>query len=98
MRPVQFDPCALADFQDAANYYGARALALRHRFTDSLEAATHLIADAPERWPKVRGEIRKYLLRDFPYSVFYVDRGFEVFIVAVAHHKRNPSFWLDRLG
>jgi len=37
------------------------------------------------------------VLRQFPYSLFFIIENDTVVIVAVAHHKRRPGYWLPRL-
>ena len=39
------------------------------------------------------GGKRHRVLKRFPYSVFYEVQGSEVTILAVAHHRRKPSYW-----
>jgi hypothetical protein len=38
------------------------------------------------------------MLPRFPYGVVFVELTKEVRIVAVAHAKRRPGYWLDRTG
>ena len=40
---------------------------------------------------------RRVLTRRFPYSVIYQQRGEQIFIVAVAHQRRKPDYWLRRI-
>lgn len=43
-------------------------------------------------------EIRRLLLKRFPYLVIYTDVAGETLVVAVTHARREPFYWLDRLG
>lgn len=44
----------------------------------------------------MRPNVRRRLLRRFPYSILYtVDRD-EVVILALAHQKRRPAYWHSR--
>jgi hypothetical protein len=53
----------------------------------------------PEAWPVWPGrtDVRPRVLQRFPYSIIYLVERNEIVIVAVAHHKRRPGYWLDRL-
>ena len=52
----------------------------------------------PEAWPVWRrADVRQRVLRRYPYSIFYVTEAGVIVIVAVAHHKRRPGYWLSRL-
>jgi len=37
------------------------------------------------------------VVRRYPYSIFYLIEDEVVEIVAVAHHKQRPGYWLGRL-
>ena len=37
------------------------------------------------------------LTRRFPYGVVYQEREGRIFIVAVAHQRRKPDYWLKRI-
>jgi plasmid stabilization system protein ParE len=61
-----------------------------------LTRAIQRVRAAPERYPSAKQGTRRILFDQYPFSVFYVVRGEEIFIVAVAHHKRRPGYWADR--
>ena len=41
--------------------------------------------------------IRRARLPCFPYAVIFMDLGTEIRVLAVAHAKRRPGYWLDRV-
>lgn len=41
--------------------------------------------------------VGRCLMDGFPYAVIYVCRPDEIVVVAVAHTRRRPLYWLDRL-
>ncbi len=43
-------------------------------------------------------DIRRLVLRRFPYKLLYTVQADHVFVVAVAHQHRNPGYWTDRLS
>jgi hypothetical protein len=40
---------------------------------------------------------RKRRLYHFPYTVYYVEFDESIWIVAIAHQKRRPGYWTDRV-
>jgi plasmid stabilization system protein ParE len=55
------------------------------------------VARAPERWPVVRGHYRqKVFTGPFPYVLIYRTQAEVVFVVAVAHQRRRPGYWVGR--
>jgi plasmid stabilization system protein ParE len=64
-----------------------------------VDQALQSILDNPEACPVWRTDrpYRKRSLKRFPYVVFYCLDSATVEIVAVAHAKRRPGYWLERL-
>jgi hypothetical protein len=53
--------------------------------------------ERPEAWPTwYRADLRRRVLHKYPYSMFYVLEDGAIVIVAIAHHKRRPGYWLPR--
>ena len=67
--------------------------ALIVEISEALEA----ICDAPLRWPKYVHGTHRFLLRRFPFPIIYLDDPDFVNIVAVAHFKRRPGYWRQRV-
>jgi hypothetical protein len=44
-----------------------------------------------------RNEVRMGRVRGFPYTIPFRPQGAIALVVAVAHHKRRPDYWLARL-
>jgi hypothetical protein len=42
-------------------------------------------------------EIRRALLPRFPYALVFLELQTEIRVLAVAHAKRHPDYWLNRL-
>ncbi|RFF27796.1 MULTISPECIES: type II toxin-antitoxin system RelE/ParE family toxin [unclassified Wenzhouxiangella] len=93
----RFHPSAEAEFLDAVSYYESRAFGLGAAFIAEFEALANLIAESPKAWQvELRPDIRSAPLRRFPVSIIYREQlnGFE--ILAVAHQRRHPQYWLGR--
>ena len=59
-------------------------------------AAAALIQDRPQVFRLVYGDVRRVLLRRFPYAIFYRYREPELLVVAVMHERRDPRRWQER--
>ncbi len=42
-------------------------------------------------------EIRRAKLHRFPFHIFFAVRDEEIVVIAVAHERRRPGYWSDRL-
>jgi hypothetical protein len=50
----------------------------------------------PKAWPIIEEDIRRSLVRRFPYGILYAEEDEELFIVAVMHLHRDPDYWKHR--
>ncbi len=60
------------------------------------ERALALLCDHPHLGAPWRNGRRRFPLRKFPYSIVYYVRGEELRVIALAHHRRRPSYWSGR--
>ena len=97
MKSFVFHPEARAEALDARSVYDAKSLALGDRFAAAVAAMVAEVCRAPQRYRFVRQPVRRHFERPFPYAVLYVDEPEHVLILAVAHFKRRPGYWLHRL-
>jgi len=92
-----FHPEAWAEFEAADDWYRERSPEASVRFLSAVYDALETIAVWPESWPPYHYGTRRFILHRFPFSVVYLDRPSSVNVVAIAHHKRKPGYWKDRL-
>jgi hypothetical protein len=65
---------------------------------DELEALLNLICNSLEEWQvELEAEIRRTPLYRFPLSVIYREKINTLQILAIAHDRRRPQYWLNRL-
>jgi plasmid stabilization system protein ParE len=89
-------PAAEADIADAALWYEQRSPGLGREFLHALDAVLAEIARAPERYPLVHREVRRALLRRFPYGVFFLASPDRTTVIACLHARRDPRVWQER--
>ena len=95
---VEFHPEAAREFIEAAAYYESAASQLGNRFILAVEAAESLISSHDEIGQEIESGFRHFVLAEFPHSIVYSIEPDRIWIVAVAHHKRKPGYWLERAG
>ena len=98
MKRYRFHPEARVEARSAASWYRERSREAARGFTAAVAEGLQSIRERPEAWPTwQRADIRRRVLPRYPYSIFYVIEGDMIVIVAVAHHKQRPGYWLPRV-
>jgi hypothetical protein len=94
--PVVVHVDADTEVEEATVWYEARRAGLGLEF---VAAADHVLVDigeAPERFPTWAPPWRRAVLRRFPFVVFYEVEQDHVAVMAVAHARRRPGYWVAR--
>lgn len=89
-------PEAEADLLDAMQWYRDQRPGLEDEFFLAFDAGLSKVRRAPQSFPFVHEDIRRALLRRFPYGIYYLLEGETVTVIAVFHAKRNPKRWQQR--
>jgi toxin ParE1/3/4 len=93
----RFLPQAQAELLDGIAYYAAIGKDLGLRFELMVAQAVRSAVANPERGAPRSKNTRRWLVKDFPYSVLYRATEIEILIVAIAHQRRRPAYWAGRL-
>ena len=98
MKSVRYHPEAETEYDEAIGHYADIDIDLGIECRVALQAARSKLRDHPSSF--VRDEItgcQICTVKKFPYSFHYLDLDDQIWIVAVAHHKRKPGYWHRRL-
>lgn len=99
----RFHPAAADELREAALWYDSRRDGLGDDFLVAVESAIASILDPRVSWGRapVQGSqpvVFRRSVRGFPVDLFFIDHEGEVVIVAVAHERRRPGYWAERLN
>jgi plasmid stabilization system protein ParE len=89
-------PEAIAEARAAREWYQARNAEAAEAFMAELDMAIQRIEEAPRQWPPYLTGTRRYLLRRFPFFVVFRETDDRLQILAVAHARRRPGYWIGR--
>ena len=94
---IEYHPALEAELAEVRDYYNARSRGLGDDFVDEFEREVLRIAATPRRWMVVRDDIRRALMKRFPYVILFrlLDEP-AVRITVVKHEKRHPAYGVDR--
>lgn len=99
---VDLHPDARAELRSAALWYEERRDSLGDEFMAAVTTALQRIGAAPELFPVWPGlsqtapRIRKAVVEQFPYLVAFERHEEFILVLAIAHQKRRPLYWLAR--
>ncbi len=100
-RGYRFHPAATEELDAAGEWYDAQLPGLSLELLDAVEDAIGLIVERPAAWQRdstiSNREVRRFVMRRFPFSIVYYVVDEIVLIVAIAHAKRKPGYWRSRL-
>ena len=90
---VDYHPAVEAELREISGYYDEKVSGLGREFLDAFEAQIERLVAAPDRWMIVAGEIRRCLMRRFPYIIYFrqLETG-GIRITAVKHQRRHPGY------
>lgn len=92
-----FTSAANLDVTNALEYYRREAgVDVAEDFYNELRHAIERIKQWPKSFPTIHPELRRTILRRFPFPVVYAIKADRIRILAVRHHRRNPNFGLNR--
>ena len=88
---------ALDELHHATAFYIARSdKKLGLAFAAEFDRAANLLIGNPEIGQVFRGDVRRFVMRRFPYNVYYHTVSGELQILAIAHQSRRPGYWANR--
>ena len=93
----EFHPEAEQELYEAASRYESEVSNLGFRLADEVERVIRLLLERPELGARLDDELRRFVLRRFPFSVVYAVVADVVFVVAIAHGSREPEYWRPRV-
>jgi plasmid stabilization system protein ParE len=81
---------------EASHFYEAGSAGLGFEFLDDVQRVIDSLREHPKLGQLVTRGLRRALLRRFPFSLIYSEEPGAILIVAVAHQRRRPEYWLER--
>jgi plasmid stabilization system protein ParE len=94
----EFHPEAELELLEQGLLYESAAPGLGSRFGNEVQRAVEVLLDHPGLGAPLEGELRHFVLRDFPHAIVYAVIGDLLYIIAVAHGCRAPGYWASRVS
>ena len=95
--PVVFRLEARAEFDEAFDWYEQQQAGFGLNFLDCVADVLARIESMPESYEMIFEDVRRAVVRRFPYSIFYRIETDQIVVLAVFHGKRDPKIWQSRV-
>jgi plasmid stabilization system protein ParE len=95
---VRYTSAAAAEIGNAIAWYAKPDVGQSTALVQELERTEAHLRSRPELYQRVEGQIRRAVLRRFPYSLFYVIENEVILVLACMHHHQKPRSRKDLLG
>ena len=100
-RPIRLAASARRELGEAARWHEKQRPGLGRELKEAVSSVLRIIAEQPEVGSRLRSRLQRSLLRylvpRFPYQVIYYATERDLVVLAVAHTRRRPSYWRERL-
>lgn len=94
---IDYHPAIEKELGEIRDYYESQTNGLGVVFLDEFERQVFAIAAMPTRWMIVTRDIRRSLMKRFPYVIFFRITGEDsIRITVIKHEKRHPAFGVAR--
>ena len=93
---VIFTQGAREEVIEAQDWYEREAPGLGRHFREAIDALIERMSANPRQFPIVFKDVRRAVLRRFPYSLFFVMEGETLLVIACFHASRDPAQWQKR--
>ena len=86
------------DAHSASAWYEERRSGLGDEFLEAFFDSTRQIATVPLLYEEVRGDIRRRLMRRFPYAIYFMMEETNIVILGLFHCARDPRAIESEVG
>lgn len=91
-----FRPEVQEELNEAYNWYESKQPGLGDEFLGCIDEMLNQICLMPESYPVVYRDVRRAVVRRFPYAVYYRIVSSRVIVTAIFHGRRDPKAWQTR--
>jgi plasmid stabilization system protein ParE len=93
---IELSKEAEEDFDNSYYYYAKESQKVADNFLKQVDSSFVQILKNPEGYVLAIVEIRKYVMKKYPFVIYYRVQEAIIQIVAIFHSSRNPEIWKER--
>ena len=101
-KPVRLAREARDEMHEAARRYASQRAELRVEFLAAIDEAMERLVRLASHLGSPPGidptlEVKRVFVKRFPFSIYFIELPTRFRVLAVAHARRRPFYWSDRL-
>jgi len=81
---------------DAFNFYVLESTKIASSFFQQINSSLTAISENPYNFQIVHKNIRRFVVKKFPFVVYYYIEDKNIKIISIFHTSRNPQIWKTR--
>jgi toxin ParE1/3/4 len=85
------------DFDNSYNYYYNESSKIANAFFQRINASLEIIRKSPQSFQVIHKDLRKFIVTQFPFVIYYQVFDSTIRILAFFHTSRNPEIWKERI-
>ncbi len=93
---IELSDEAEVDLDKSYEYYANENEDLADNFYRYIANSIEEIRKNPNLYPDIHKNIRKFVIKKFPFVIYYKINDVVVEVVAIFHTSRNPEIWQER--
>jgi plasmid stabilization system protein ParE len=97
MPTLVFTPAAQGEVAEALDWYEQQSPGLGESLIVELNRIAGRIVASPLHFPMVHKDVRRALLRRYPYAIFFRVAEDEIQVIACFNTRRDPTHWRERI-
>ncbi len=86
------------DLSKSFEYYFKDSPKVADTFFNEINISIEKIKQNPFSFSKVYNNIRKYVIKKFPFVIYYKVENYTIRVIAIFHTSRNPEIWNERIN
>ena len=92
-----FHPAAEVEHLESVAYFESKQPGLGVSYLSEFEGNMSAVIEAPYRFPiESEPDIRRIRMKKFPFSILFRELSGTIQVLAIAHNRRRPQYWLGR--
>jgi len=92
-KEIELSENAQSDLRESSEWYDDQKQGLGEEFIEDVQNTFNKISNNPYQFQKVKGSVRRALLQQFSFGVFYIIKNVKIIVFRVVHTSRSPREW-----